>query len=68
MSPSVSLDNVRDKDKRELMINFIYKTTINQAAKEVWNDFKVQDSCLSHVEELEKPVLFYHSNYCKIFM
>lgn len=64
MSQSVSLDNVRDKDKRELMINFIYKTTVNQATKEVWNDFKVQDFCSSHIE-LERPVLFYHSTIVK---
>lgn len=63
MVPSVSLDDVQDKDERKLMIDFIYKTTINQAAKEVWGDFKVQRSCLSkkHVEEQEKPVLFYYS-------
>lgn len=68
MPSSVNLDNVRDKDKRDLMINFIYKTVVNQAAKEVWNDFKVQNSCLSYIEELEKSVLFYYSNHCKIFM
>lgn len=66
MTPSVSLDYVQDKDKRKLMIDFIYKTTVNQAAEEVWNDFEVQSSCLPHTEEREKPVLFYHSNYCKI--
>lgn len=66
MTPSVSLDDVRDKDKRKLLIDFIYKTTTNQVAEEVWNDFKVRN-CLPHIEEREKPVLFYHSNHCKIF-
>lgn len=69
MVPSVSLDDVQDKSKRKLMIDFIYKTTMNQATKEVWGDFKAQYSCLPkrHVEEQEKPVLFYYSvyNYCK---
>lgn len=65
MVPSVSLDDVQDKDKRELIIDFIYKTTVKQAAEDVWNDF--ESSCLPQIKEREKPVLFYHSNYCKIF-
>jgi len=68
MVPSVSLDDMQDKDKRKVIIDYIYKTTINQAAKEVWGDFKVQHFCLSkkHVEEQEKPVLFYYSIYRSI--
>lgn len=57
MTPSVSLDYVQDKDKRKLMIDFIYKTTVNQAAEEVWNDFEVQSSCLPHTEKREKPLI-----------
>lgn len=61
MVPSVSLDDIQDIDKRKLLIDFIYKTTISQAAREVWGDFKVQCFCSSkrHIEEQEKPVLFY---------
>ncbi|XP_011860739.1 PREDICTED: uncharacterized protein LOC105557935 [Vollenhovia emeryi] len=57
MVPSVSLDDVRDKDKRKLLIDFIYKTTTGQTAREVWGDFK-QCLCLSkrHVEEQDKPL------------
>lgn len=33
MVPSVNLDDVRDKGKRKVLIDFIYKTS--QAAKEV---------------------------------
>lgn len=64
--PSVSLDNVRDKDKRKLLIDFIYKTT-SQAAREVWGDFKVQCVYLSkkHIEELEKPVYYSTTIYYK---
>lgn len=66
ITPSVSLDDIRDKDERKLIIDFIYKSTVNQAAKEVWNDFK-ESSCVPDVEEREKLVLFYYSNYCKMF-
>lgn len=61
MVPSVSLDDVQDKDQRKLVIDFIYQKTIDQAAKEVWSDFKIQRPCLyikRHVEA-EKPVLYY---------
>lgn len=60
MVSSVSLDDVRDKGKRKLLIDFIYKTTTSQAAEEVWGDFKVP-FCLSkrHREEQERPVLSY---------
>lgn len=63
MVSGVSLDDVQDKEKRKLIVDFIYKTTINQAAQEVWGDFKVKRFCLSkrHIEEQEKPVLFYYS-------
>lgn len=62
MVPSVSLYDVQDKDERKLMINFIYKTTTNQAAKKVWGDFKIQRSCLSKKDmQQEGPVLFYHN-------
>lgn len=62
MGPNVNLDDIQDIDKRKLLIDFIYKTTISQAAREVWGDFKVQRFCLSkrHIEEQEKPVLFYY--------
>ncbi|XP_018395660.1 PREDICTED: uncharacterized protein LOC108774133 isoform X2 [Cyphomyrmex costatus] len=62
MVPSVSLDDVQDKDQRKLVIDFIYKKTIDQATKEVWDDFKVHRPCLSkkHIEEREKPEIDRH--------
>ncbi|XP_018350743.1 PREDICTED: uncharacterized protein LOC108753562 [Trachymyrmex septentrionalis] len=43
--PSVSLDDIQDKNQRKLVIDFIYQKTIDQMAKEVWGDFK-QHPCL----------------------
>lgn len=66
MVPYVSLDDIRNKDERKLMIDFIYRTTISQTEKEVWGDFKVQRSCLSQRHAEDKPVLLYYNTlYCK---
>lgn len=67
---SVNLDDIRDIDKKKLLIDFIYKTTISQTTRDVWGDFKVQRFCSSkrHIEEQEKPVLFYYNIlYCQFF-
>lgn len=58
MTPSVSLDDIEDEDRRKLLINFTYETTANQAAKEVWDDFKSRSPCL-RAKEPEKSV--FHS-------
>jgi hypothetical protein len=65
MTPNVSLDDIEDKDQRKLLIDFTYRTITQQAAKEVWGDFEVQNLCLlqRHMEQQEKPVLFQYNVY-----
>jgi len=68
MTPNVSLDDIEDKDKRKLLIDFTYRTVTQQAAQEVWGDFEVPNLCLlqKYMEKQEKPVLFQHNIYSKL--
>jgi len=65
MTPNVSLDDIEDKDKRKLLIDFTYKTITQQAADEVWGDFEVENLCSlqRHMEKQEKLVLFQYNIY-----
>lgn len=40
VSPAVDLNELKDPEARKFVVDFIYKTTVTQAAEEVWPDFK----------------------------
>jgi len=62
---SVSLDDVRDKSERQVLIDFIYKTT-NQATKEVGAILKYNLFAYRRDTEKSKKDLYYSTlPYCK---